>query len=159
LDDSDCPRGAYCEYDDYDVGRCVLTRPNLCFVPEDCPLNHTCTRDQICRPGSCLFAENGCAPGFACTQSGGVWACVRPDAGAPLDAGVPVDASTSPDAGELTDASAADATEQSDAASDATVADAADSDGATDAGRAPDAGRDAAAADAGRRDGGADAAR
>ncbi len=154
VDDYDCPRSAYCEYDDYDVGRCVLTRPTSCFVPADCPLNHTCTRDQICRPGSCIFEENGCAPGFACTQSGGVWACVRPDAGAPLDAGSPLDASPAPDAGELADANTADVSDPPDAATDAAVPDAPVSDGATDA-RADAATR----ADAGRRDAGADAAR
>ena len=152
IDDLDCPRGGYCEYDDYHGGRCVMTRPKECYGPADCPLNHTCTRDRVCRPGSCIFEANGCAPGYACTQSGGVWGCVRPDAGTPVDAGTPLDAGNPLDAGPSEDASP-DAAEEADGAADADLADALVSDGATEASS------DAAVRDAGRSDAGRDAAR
>lgn len=152
IDDSDCPRGARCDWDEFSTARCVSTEPVQCARPSDCPLNHTCARDRVCRPGSCYFESNGCAPGYACTQAGGVWTCVRPDTTVP-DASVPLDAGGGFDSGHLPDASTVDASEDEDAADDATVKDAQVTDGATDARG------DAATRDASRPDGANDAAR
>jgi len=152
VDDSDCPRAARCEWDEFNTARCVTTEPERCSKPSDCPSNYTCARDRVCRPGSCYFEANGCAPGYACTQSGGVWACVRPDTTIP-DASVPLDAGGAFDSGTLTDASSADVSEHEDAAVDAVVPDAPVTDGARDARS------DAAARDASRPDAANDAAR
>jgi hypothetical protein len=109
-DASDCASGFYC---DRNGDRCLPVLAGFgCIRPSECEVGETCTRDFVCRPGSCDY--HGCVSGYRCSVVDSAHTCVAddaaPDASVPADASIE-DASVPPDASAGADAgnSAADA--------------------------------------------------
>jgi len=74
--DWDCAEGYYCNRA---TGACLLAGPAGCSRPSDCTgPSEVCSRDGICKVGSCHLSNVGCVTGYSCVGSGPelAWHCV-----------------------------------------------------------------------------------